>query len=209
MANQNQPSGLAPVRYRNGSPWNGAVNFYSIAAADTNAYWIGDPVSTLVSTAGTPGGDSFGIPNVTLWAGATVPVRGVIVAIGTNPQGGPFINPNNLTQIYRPSGAAAVPYYVAVVDDPEVLFEIQEAGVHAVLTAASISRNVSLNTGTRSGTLLLSPTYLDNNTVSTTATLQLKIQAAIQRADNTPFTQYQKWLVSINNHEFSAGTASL
>lgn len=209
MANQNQPSGLAPVRYRNGSPWNGQASFYSIAAADTNAFFIGDPVSTLVSTAGTPGGDTMGVPNVTLWAGATVPIRGIIVAIGTNARGGPYINPNNLTAMSRPSGAQSVPYYVAVVDDPNVIFEIQEGGAGSVLTAASISRNVSINTGTRANGVNLSPAYLDNNTVGTTATLALKILSAVQRSDNTPFTQYQKWLVAINNHEFSSGTASL
>ena len=209
MANVNQPGGLTPVRYRNGVAWTGAINFYSIAAADTQAYWPGDAVSTNVATAGTPGADTFGIPNVTLWTGATVPIRGVIVAIGTNPQGGPFINPSNLTLLSRPSGVATVPYYVGVVDDPNILFEVQEGGAGSVLLQGSVTRNVSLNIGTRTGTRILSPAFLDNATVATTATLQLKIYAAIQRTDNTPYTALQKWLVSINNHEFSPGTASL
>lgn len=210
MANQNQPSGLAPVRFLSGAPWNGAVNIYSIAAADANAYWVGDPVSTLVGTAGVPGADVWGIPNVTLWAGATVPVRGIIVGIGTNPRGGPYVNPTNLTQVYRPA-SVAVPYYIAVVDDPNVLFEIQEAGVGSVLLAASVSRNVSINTGVRNPAIIpaLSPAYLDNNTVAVTSTLQLKILSSIQRSDNTPYAQYQKWLVQINNHEFKVGTTSL
>lgn len=203
MANQNQVSGLSPVRYRDGSPYNGAVNYYCILAANTNAFWIGDPVTTI----GNAGGDANGIPTVTL-ASAGAAVRGVIMAIGTNTPGGPYINPNNLTAIYRPSGAQTMNYYIAVADDPTLLWEIQEAGVGSALTTSSVSRNVNFNTGTRSGTQLLSPTYLDNNTVNTGATLNLKIQAAIQRADNVPFTQYQKWLVSINNHELSAGTAS-
>ena len=209
MVNQNMPGGLSPVRYRNGVAWSGAINFYSIAAADTQAYWPGDPVTTVVATAGTPGADTFGIPNVTLWAGPTVPVRGVIVAIGTNPQGGPFINPANLTLLNRPAGVATVPYYIAVVDDPNVLFEVQEGGAGAVLLAPSVSRNVGLNTGVRTGVRTLSPAFLDNATVAATATLPLKIYAAVQRADNAPYLVFQKWLVSINNHEFSPGTASL
>lgn len=205
MANANQPSGLAPVRYRNGNLWNGAVNYYSILAANTNAFWIGDPVTTI----GNAGGDAAGWPSVTL-ASAGAAVRGVIVAMGTNLGGGPYINPNNLTSIARPLGAATVNYYAAVCDDPDVLFEIQEAGAGATLLTASISRNVNFNTGTRNPATvpLLSPTFLDNNTVNTTATLNLKIYQAVQRMDNIPFTTFQKWIVAINNHEFSGGTAS-
>lgn len=208
MPNQNQPTGFSPVRHLNGAPYNGAVNIYAIAAADTAAYWPGDPVSTMVATAGTPGADTWGIPNVTLWAGATVAIRGFIMAIGTNPQGGPYINPANLTLTNRPSGAATSIYYVAVADDPDLLFEVQEAGVGAVLLAASVTRNVSINTGTRTGSRTFSPAYLDNNTVAVTATLPLKIMRAVQRSDNTPYTQYQKWWVMVNNHEMRGGTAS-
>lgn len=203
MANANQPSGLAPVRYRNGNPWNGAVNLYCILAAATPQFWIGDPVTTI----GNAGADTFGIPAVTL-AAAGAAVRGVIVGLGTLGPGGPYVNPNNLNQLTRPAGAQAGNWYAAVVDDPNVLFEIQEGGIGAVLTASSVNRNVNFNLGTRTATLGLSPCFLDNNTVNTTATLNLKIFQAAQRVDNAPFAAFQKWLVSINNHEFSSGTTS-
>jgi hypothetical protein len=202
MANPNAPSGLAPVRYLGGSPWNGAVNIYTILAADTNAFYIGDPVTTI----GAANGDGNGLPACTLGA-AGAAIRGVIVALGTLGNGGPYINPNNLTAMQRPSGAATVNYYCAVVDDPDVLFEVQEAGAGATLTATSINRNVNLNLGTRTAGLVVSPAFLDNNTVNTTATLNLKNMGLIQRIDNQ-FGVFQKWLVKINNHEFSAGTAS-
>lgn len=203
MANQNQLSGLAPVRYLNGAPWSGAVNIYTILAADTAQYWIGDPVTTI----GNAGGDSFGNPAVTL-AAAGAAVRGVIVGLGTS-RFGPYAQLNNLNSpLTRPSGAQSVNWYAAVVDDPQVLFEIQEGGVGAVLTSSSINRNVNFNTGTRTSTLLLSPVFLDNNTVNTTSTLNLKIITSPQRGDNTPYAQYQKWWCLINNHEFRAGTTS-
>jgi hypothetical protein len=161
MANASTLSGLSPVRYLSGSPWNGAVNLYCILPADTNAYWIGDAVTTI----GNANADANGIPAVTL-AAAGAAIRGVIVGIGTAaPGSGPYINPNNLAAISRPSGAQTPTYYVAVVDDPDVLFEIQEGGAGSVLTATSVNRNVNLNTGTRSGTLNVSPAFLDNNTV--------------------------------------------
>lgn len=202
MANPNQPSGLAPVRYLTGNPWSGAVNIYCVLAADTNAYYIGDPVTTI----GNANADGNGIPAVTLCA-AGVAARGVIVAIGTLGNGGPYINPNNLTAVQRPSGAASVNYYLAVVDDPDVIFEIQEAGAGATLTATSCNRNVNWNLGTRTAGLPLSPAFLDNNTVNTTSTLNMKMLGLAQRVDNQ-FGAFQKWLVKINNHEFSGGTTS-
>ena len=203
MANLNQPSGLAPVRYRQGNPWNGAARQYCILAADTNQFWIGDPVTTI----GNAGGDTLGVPAVTLGS-AGVATAGVIIALGTI-RNGPWINPNNLNQLpTRPAGAQAVNWYALVADDQEIIFEIQEAGAGSVLTSSSIGRNVNFNTGTRTSTLTISPTYLDNNTVSTTSTLNLKILAAVQRPDNTPYAQYQKWLVLINNSIYSGGTTS-
>ncbi len=204
MSNQNQVSGFAPVRYRSGSPWNGAVNFYTYLAAETVQVWIGDPVAT-ISIANA---DGFGTPAVKL-AVAGAAVRGVVVGIGTFAQGGPYINPNNLTLLTRPVGAQTANYYFAVADDPDIIFEIQEAGVGSVLTATSVNRNANFALGTRTATLTLSPTYLDNNSVTTTSTLNCKILGAVQRPDNTPYAQYQKWLVSLNNHDFSVGTASI
>lgn len=204
MANASMLSGLSPVRYINGNYWNGAVNIYCVLPADTNAYFIGDCVTTI----GNANADGNGIPAVTL-AAAGGAIRGVIVGIGTSAIGsGPYINPNNLGTLSRPSGAQTSTYYLAVCDDPDVLFEIQEGGAGSVLLATSVNRNVNINTGTRTGTLNVSPAFLDNNTVNTTATLNLKIVSAVLRIDNTPFTAFQKWLVKINNHEYSGGTTS-
>lgn len=205
MANNPTPVGLSPVRYLNGAPWTGAVNLYCVLAADTNAYWIGD----LVTTIGNANADGYGVPAVTL-AAAGAASRGVIVGVGTAPIGGsgPYINPNNLASLSRPSGAQSVNYYLAVVDDPNVIYEVTEAGAGSVLLATSCNRNVNINTGTRAGSLSVSPAFLDNNTVATTATLNLKILSAVIRADNTPYTANQRWNVIINNHEFRAGTTS-
>jgi hypothetical protein len=204
MANTSAIAGLVPSRYRSGAPWNGGGNLYCYLAAETNQIWVGDPVTTV----GSANGDGFGTPAVKL-ATAGAASRGVVVAIGTTPQGGGYFNPTNLNTINRPTGAQSINYYFLVCDDPDVLFEVQEGGAGAVLTATSINRNVNFSTGTRPSTsIIVSPTFLDNNTVNTTSTLNLKIFAAVQRADNTPFTALQKWLVSINNHEFSTGTTS-
>jgi hypothetical protein len=135
-------------------------------------------------------------------------MRGVIVGLGTI-RNGPYINPNNLNSLpSRPAGAQAANWYALVIDDSNVIFEIQEAGAGSVLTSASVNRNVNFNLGTRTSSLTISPAFLDNNTVSTTSTLNLKILQVVQRPDVTPFAQFAKWLVTINNHEFSGGTTS-
>ena len=205
MANANFFSGLAPVRYKGGSPWNGALNTYAILPANTNAIWVGDAVTTI----GSAGGDGIGLPSVTL-ATPSSPIRGIVVAIGLFPFG-PYINPNALANQARPLGAQTATYYAAVVDDPDVLFEVQEGVAGSVLTTAAIGRNVNWNKGTRNAAAvpIYSPAFLDNATVGTAATLGLKILSSIQRVDNVPFTAFQKWLVCINNHEFAVGSASL
>lgn len=202
MPNANTPMGLSPVRYRSGAPWNGAANVYCYLAAETAQVWVGD----IVTTVGSANGDSNGVPAVKLGS-AGAAARGVVVGIGTQ-EAGPYANPDALNLTTRPTGAQSKNYYFLVVDDPDVIFEVQEAGVGSVLTATSINRNVNIHLGTRTATLLFSPLYLDNNTVNTTSTLNLKILGAVRRPDNTPFAQYQKWLVALNNHEFSTGTTS-
>lgn len=135
-------------------------------------------------------------------------IRGIIAGLGTI-RNGPWINPNNLNVLpTRPAGAQAQNWYAFVIDDPNVLFEIQEAGAGSVLTSSSVNRNVNFNTGTRTASLTISPTFLDNNTVGTGATLNCKIMQVIQRPDVTPFAQFAKWLILFNNHELSAGTTS-
>lgn len=202
MANLNAPSGLTPVGYLNGAAWTGGGRIYTILAADTNAYAPGD----LVTTIGSAGADTAGIPVITLGAASTA-ARGVVVAVGLNPSG-PFINPANLTTLTRPAATQSANWYAMVVDDPNVIYEIQEAGVGSVLTQASVNRNANVVVAAGASGTNVSGTYLDNNTVGTTSTYNLKILGSPQRADNTPYAVYQKWLVIINSHEFRVGTTA-
>ena len=60
MPNSNKPSGLVPVQYLNGSPWDGKGRVYCIPDTDdTNAYAIGDPVELAGSS------DANGVPTGT------------------------------------------------------------------------------------------------------------------------------------------------
>jgi len=190
MANTNQLSGLSPVKYMNGAPWNGGGNVYSIDSGYATALYIGDPVAS----SGTS--DTLGIQGVVL-ASAGAACRGVIVGIGTVVNG-PYVNPNNLSLIYAPA-TKTVNYYALVVDDPNVIFEIQEVGT--ALAAADCGLNANFSFGTAS---TVSGVGILNSSKAVTATLNMRILGLAQRADNV-FGTYAKWNVLINNHEFRTG----
>ena len=199
MANVNRPSGLSPVKHLITGNYNGQANVYSIAAADTNGYAIGDPVASSGSS------DANGVAGITLaTAGTGNAVRGVIVGLGTSESG--IFNPNNLNSTVRPAAAQSSVWYALVVDDPNVIFEIQEVGTGTALTAAAVGSNANLLAGSNNG--YQSGWLLNNSGVTTTNTLQLRLLGLSRRSDNA-FGYYAKWLVKINNHELAAGTAGV
>lgn len=200
MANANRPSGFSPVQYLNGSPWNGQARIYSIAAAYATALYIGDPVKS----SGTA--DANGVPGIILGA-TTGALRGVIVGLGSAE--GLIANPKNLDITYRPAAAQATDWYAMVVDNPDVLFEVQENANGTALAATEIGLNTISVSGTGSGFvsgwMLASAT---DATSAATATLQLKLMGLVSRQQNA-FGAYAKHLVKINVHELGTGTGTL
>lgn len=198
MANVNRASGFTPRQYLGGTEWNGQARTYSIAAAYGTALYIGDPVIS----SGTA--DANGVPGIAIAAGSGA-LRGVIVGLGKTPGG--LFNPSNLDIVYRPASDAAV-WYAAVVDDPNVLFEIQEESNGTQLAAGDIGLNqISLlgtGAGSLSGWLLRSAS---GATPNTTATLQLRLMGLMQTPGNG-FGAYAKHLVKINVHELGTGTGA-
>jgi hypothetical protein len=197
MANANRPTGLTPVKHLSGAPYNGAGNIYSIAAAYNVALYQGDPVIS----SGTA--DTNGVAGIVL-AAATGPIRGVIMAIGKDPND--FINPGNLDITYRPAAAQTDVWYALVADDPDIIFEVQEIGTGTQLAATDVGLNTNLVLGTGNG--FVSGWLLDNGTEAVTATLQCRLLGLARRADNA-FGAYAKWLVKINAHELGSNTAGL
>jgi hypothetical protein len=201
MANVNRPFGLRPVQYLNGSPWNGQARVYSIAHDYATALYIGDPVIS----SGTS--DDNGIQGITI-AGVSGAIRGVIVGIGRYKD--LMANPGNLDRTYFPANGDGVakPWYAMVVDDPNVLFEIQEESNGTQIAAAQIGLNTVLKSGTgngyMSGWMLPSVT---GATPATTATLQVRLMGLVQRQDNA-FGAYAKHLIKINVHELGTGTGA-
>lgn len=210
MANINKAAGLVPVRYLNGSPWNGRMNLYYIPSTDANAYAIGDPVATLTGAA-----SSLGVSAVTLaTAGASNPLRGVIVTAGGDASqvadiGGPFVDPANLGTTIIPASKTKN-YYVGVVDDPWVVFQCTEWGgaSYTAFTAADVGKGCNLKSGANNG--YVSQWVLDTTAASSTAsTRQVRLLGLSRAPQGNAFGQYASWEVLINQHEFKAATAGV
>lgn len=206
MANSNRPSGFKPVQYLNGATWNGQARIYSIAASYGTALYIGDPVISSSSA------DANGVAGIAIGA-ETGALRGVIVGLGntggtTAQQSGQttlanFINP---TITYRPASDPNI-WYAAVVDDPNVIFEIQEESNGTALAATEVGLNQIGASGTGNG--FISGWQLSSYsgaTPNTTNTLQLRLLGLAQYPTGTNvFGAYAKWLVQINVHELGHG----
>lgn len=208
FVNQSKPAGLSPVAYLNGANYDGKVNQYVVLAADTNPYYVGDMVTPQSN------GDGNGIPAVTLAVAGAV-ACGVVVAVGTVPFGGPYVNPNDLSKNFRPTGAQSINYYLAISDDPNIIYEVQEGGAGTNLTQTSCGRNANIVYATPATGVVVSGTQINNASVTTTNTLNLKLIRLAPRIDNHFVTNpatgggAQKWWVIINNHSYRGGTTSL
>lgn len=197
--NINAPWGFAPIRYLNGASWNGQARRYCISSADTNAYRIGDPLMSDTTNYA----DSNGVAALTL-ATAGSAVRGILVGMGGLTYGGFSGDPNALNTLIIPA-TKSYNYYVDVVDDPNVLFAIQEGGAGSVLTAAAVGANANFNAGSPVSGVNVSAFFLDNNTVNNTSTLNCLIMEAAQNSTNVFGSAYQTWIVLLNNHELRIG----
>lgn len=195
MANVSRPRGAVPVKMKNGSPWNGMANLYFIPSTDGTAVYVGD----FVKLAGSASTDGYA--TVTRAAAADALV-GVVIGFRVNP------GDLNLSGSYR---AASTDRYALVVDDPDVVFEIQEDAVGGALAVTDISLNADFVATAGSSTTGRSAEQLDTSTKATTAALPLKILGFVDRVDNEIGSSNAKVLVLINNHQrgSSTGTAGV
>lgn len=199
MANVNQPSGLSPVGHLLGLNWNQRAARYYIASNNGSAFAIGDPVAL----SGTS--DANGVPGIVLaTAGTGNTILGVIVSMGGPNYGGVSADPNNLNTTVIPATKTKA-YYVDVVTDPYVLFEVQDDG-SATLASTDVSNNFNLVAGTNNG--YVSGWQLAANSAGTGATLQVQLLQLAQKPNNVVGIN-AKWIVRIVNHQYLGGTAGV
>ncbi len=196
MANVDRPNGLRPVGTGLGAPWNGKTNMYVVNVADDTAMFVGDLVK-LNGTSGLVGEsvngmDIEGIAEITQAAAGD---KAVGVVVGFLP------NQDNLMLKHRAADTRRV---ALVSDDPATLYEIQEVSGGTALTAAAVGLNANVVVGAGNATTGVSGMELDNATEATTAGLNLQILGLVKRVDNN-IGEHAKWLVRLNDHEFSVG----
>lgn len=196
MANTNAPFGFRPIKHLNGNPWNGKFNIYYVPATDGTAIYKGDAVTM----SGTGSADGL-YPGVQQAAATDATMAGVAIGFGTTPN--LMADPTNLARMYRPASTAM---YVAVVDDPTVIFEAQEDSDGGSIAVTAIGNNADLVVGTGSTTTGTSGMTIDSSGVGT-GSAQIRIMRLVNRPDNE-LGDYAKWEVMINESVYKTTTGS-
>jgi len=193
MANLDTPFGFKPVKHLSGAPWNGKINTYYVPVGDGTALFKGDAVKSAGSA------DATGkFPTVTQ-ATAAAAIRGVVVGFGDNPY--VMTHPDTPNRDYRPASTAM---YAFVVDDPFVIFEIQEDSVGNSIGADMVGLSTDITVGSGSTSTGKSAIELDSSDTATAAG-QCKILRVVDREDNALGTNC-KWEVTIIEHEMLSAT---
>ena len=195
MANLDRPAGFKPVKHLSGAPWNGKANIYYIPATDATATFIGDAV-VLAGAASADGK----YPTVAQAAAGNTTIVGVIIGFGSNPE--VMGNHDDLNMKYR---AASTAMYCLVVDDPFVIFEIQEdSASDSYIAATSVGLNTNIVVGSGSTTTGKSGMELDSSDVSTDTAGQCRLLRIANRPDNE-LGVHCKWEVLIVEHAYREG----
>ena len=207
MANVNAPFGCAPIKTLSGAKFNARGTRYYIASGDSNAFYIGDVVTT-TNTA-----DTNGVPGVTKATVGTETPRGIIVGVETAPPNAVSLqgtDPSPATASTSVPATKTRAYYVFVQDAPDIVFEIQGDATATNQVAAKASYNCSLTIAAPSNTSIgNSATVIASASIATTSTLNVKLLGLVQVPGNA-FGAYAKWLAMWNVHELSgAGTTAL
>lgn len=198
MANANTPRGIIPYAYRSGAPYNGAVRTYYVPVGNATALYLGDPVILITNNSDGNGVQAVQIAtaggtNTTLTYAILGCYMGRVSNAGTKTI--PLLQSNN---VYLPAATAA---YIAVADDPTLLYWVQEDGA---MVAGASGRNAPLVAGTGSTYTGYSGWQLQSSNLSTSA-YQMRIVELLQSSDNAVGTN-AKWLTYINNHPFNSTT---
>ena len=189
MANTDTPFGFKPVKHLNGAPWNGKANVYYIPSTDNTAVFVGDAVK------GAGSADATGKYPSVAQATAGAAVIGVVIGFGDNPY--TMTHPDSPNRSYRP---AATAMYAFVVDDPQVIFEVQEDSDANSITAAMVGLSTNFVVGSGSTTTGRSAMELDSSDTATDTAGNCRILRLANREDNE-LGNYAKWEVLFGEHE--------
>jgi len=196
MANVDRPNGLTPVRHTNGSPWNGKFRMYYHAVGQSDVIYMNDAVTSAGSA------DALGKYATVEQADVGDPIRGVAIGFSDTPY--LAADTTNLERSYCPTLTAM---YIAVVDDPTVIWEIQEDNAGENIEADDVGSVLNLVATAGSTTTGLSGMELDSSEGGSTSAKTFMLLGLVDREDNV-MGLYARWEVYAVEHEFH-GTAGI
>jgi hypothetical protein len=188
LANVNAPFGLRPVRYVDGRPYNGAVEYY-LATGATGVIRPGDPVveAGSANTTEIQGYAPGTLPTCTVALdGAGDPITGVCVAV---------LPVTRDSLIYRETSTDRI---ILVARGADLIYEVQADAGGTALAATDVGQFAVLKAATTA--TLRSDWTLDTSvTPTTTATFQLKIMG-FGKGPKNEIGAYSVVEVLCNNH---------
>ena len=197
MANDTGAFGLRPVRMRDGTPWNGALQKCHVSANYATALFVGDPV--VKSPAGT---------SANLLASAKLPTIQVVGAVssGTVVWGvivGFEPDPDNSLRTYIPASTGGYAYVALAT--PDLVFQIRDDGTGTPDTSWP-GANTLLAAGSGSTATGLSGYVLDADTAPTTTQAHTLHILNLSDIENNTLADYAVWDVIINTSRNATGT---
>lgn len=194
MSNPNAPFGLRPVRYMDGTPWNGATIPCYCSASYATALYNGDPVLWSATLGEKDTTAKMPTINVSAVASGSM-IRGVIVSFEPNA--------DNLTQQYRPASQERIAN--VVIATPDLVFQVRDDG-DATPSKVFPGQNAILAAGTGSTITGLSGFKIDGSTTPTTTQAHtIHIVGLADIADNE-LGDYAIWDVVVNTSRNATGT---
>ena len=194
MSNVTQPFGLRPVRYMDGTPWNGATVKMWVDDGYATALYVGDAVTYSATAADKLASAKY--PTVIqASAGTTNIIKGVIVSFDPDP--------TNLERTYR--AASTSRFANVVIPTPYLVFQVRDDG-GGTPAATFPMGNANFEVGTGSTVTGLSGFALDFSAAAPTTTQahQAHILGLSDLEDNE-LGDYAIWDVIINTCQNATG----
>lgn len=191
----NAPAGFQPVRMINGAAWTGATNPYPITTTYATALYKGDPLAQLSD--GTVGVGVAGATCLGVFFGCKYIASDGTVKFSPYWPGNPGVLTGSTVE-------------ALVIDDPNVVYTVQEtnasgaAGTPLALTDVNLNINFLYTAG--SASIGQSAVSLNNETEATTSTLNAKL---IALDPNSTVGSFANWLVIMNNASFRGGVTGV
>ena len=209
MAQVAKPFGFAPVRTIDANMLNQQATRYYIPSSDGSAFYIGDMVKVSAGT----GADTFGVPQVVKAAG-TDTIRGIIVGVEVaNVGAASLVGSSLLLENTAIPASKGKDYYVYVIDDAGVIFQVQDDGIttaNLVATGANKNFSVTVTAGatlqSASGSVMLS------SSLATTQGLNWRAMGLYQGLNNgqvNAFGAYGIWLCKCNQNDLAGNTVGV